>query len=128
MTYYTTYDNGYSNFGLLASLGIGFWLIYIAFWVVAIIALWKMYEKAGKPGWAVLVPFYNEYVLFEIAGYDGWMFLLLLVPFVNIVFYFLLGINIAKKFGRSTAFGVFLLVLFPIGYLMLGFNKDEYNA
>src|SRR5574344_3137400 len=77
--------------------------------VLMIIGMWKMYVKAGKPGWASIVPFYNLYVLFEIAGMNGWMFLLLLVPIANIVFLIILYINLAKAFGKSGGFAAGLI-------------------
>jgi len=102
-------------------------VICLAVAVVCIIGMWKMYTKAGKPGWAVLVPFYNIYVLLQIAGRPGWWLVLYLIPFVNIVVGILVAIDIAKAFGQSAAFGIFLLFLFSaIGYLMLGFGNYRY--
>lgn len=103
------------------------WILAIVFAVLMIVALWKVFEKAGKPGWAAIVPFYNTYVLFQVAGYNGWMFLLMLIPFVNFVMTILVSLGVAKNFGRSAVFGIFGLWIFSfIGYLMLGFGKDKY--
>jgi Na+/melibiose symporter-like transporter len=88
--------------------------------------MWKLYVKAGKPGWAAIIPFYNIYVLFEIAGMNGWMFLLLLIPIVNIVILIMLYINLAKAFGKSTTFTVGLIFLNIIFILILGFGNDRY--
>ena len=73
--------------------------------VIMIVANWKVFTKAGKPGWASIIPLYNMYVMFEIAGMNGWMFLLTFVPIANIIIQIMLYLNLAKKFGKSTGFG-----------------------
>jgi len=95
--------------------------------VIMIIANWKIYTKAGKPGWASIVPFYNMYVMYEIAGMNGWMFLLTFIPIVNIVIQIMLYLNLAKKFGKSTGFAIGLILLNPIFLLLLAFGNAEYN-
>jgi uncharacterized membrane protein YhaH (DUF805 family) len=124
--YDTTYaaDNGASS----AFSGV-FVLIWLALVVFSIVATWKLYTKAGKPGWASIVPFYNVYVLLQIAGRPGWWMLLFFVPFVNIVIGLLLALDLAKVFGKSTVFGVVGLFLFStIGYAMLAFGSAKYTA
>lgn len=95
--------------------------------VIMIVANWKIYTKAGKPGWASLVPFYNMYLMYEIAGMNGWMFLLTFIPIVNIVIQIMLYLNLAKKFGKSTGFAIGLILLNPIFLLLLAFGNAEYN-
>ena len=95
--------------------------------VIMIVANWKIYTKAGKPGWASIVPFYNMYVMYEIAGMNGWMFLLTFIPIVNIVIQIMLYLNLAKKFGKSTGFAIGLILLNPIFLLLLAFGNAEYN-
>lgn len=101
-------------------------IIYIAIIVVTLAAQWKIFVKAGKPGWAAIVPFYNLYVAFEIAGMNGWMFLLLCIPIVNIVFAFKLYIGLAKAFGKGTGFGILSVFFTTICMLILGFGSAEY--
>jgi len=102
-------------------------LLYLGFLVLMIVAGWKIFEKAGEEGWKVLIPVYNTYTLFRIAGRNGWGFLLLFIPVVNFVVTIILAIDLAKHFGKSTTFGVVGLWLFNvIGALMLGFGKAEY--
>ncbi|MBM3810506.1 MAG: hypothetical protein FJW20_02605 [Acidimicrobiia bacterium] len=102
-------------------------LAILALAVIAIIGAWKMFTKAGQPGWAILIPFYNIYVLLKIAGRPGWWLLLLLIPLVNIVFLAIVAIDIAKSFGQSAVFGIFLLLIFNgIGYIVLGFGNYKY--
>src|SRR5580700_3618965 len=112
--------------GLLAMGGVMFF-VWMAIMVVLIIGFWKVFEKAGQPGWAILVPFYNAYILLKIAGRPGWWLVLFLVPVVNLVIAILVAIDVAKAFGQSPAFGVVLLFLLSgIGYLMLGFGNYRY--
>lgn len=102
-------------------------VIYFAAIIIMIVAMWKMFAKAGEAGWKSLVPFYNTYILFRIAGRNGWGFLLLLVPIVNVVVSVMLAVDLAKHYGKSTAFGVIGLFFFStIGYLILGYGSAEY--
>ncbi len=94
--------------------------------VVVYVAMWKMFVKAGKPGWACLVPFYNIYCLFDMAFGNGWLFLLIFVPCVNFVIAIMLYFKLASAFGQGVGFGFGLLFLFPIFTLILGFGKAEY--
>ncbi|MGA2182456.1 MAG: DUF5684 domain-containing protein [Bryobacteraceae bacterium] len=113
--------------GALAGLGIGMFLVMMAVAVVFIIGYWKVFVKAGQPGWAILIPIYNIYILLKVAGRPGWWVLLFLIPFVNIVIMLLVAIDVAKSFGQSAVFGVVLLFLLSgIGYLVLGFGKYKY--
>lgn len=102
-------------------------VIYLAVVVAAVVAMWKMFEKADEEGWKSLIPLYNTYTLFRIAGRNGWGFLLLLVPFVNLVVLLVVSIDLAKHFGKSAGFGVVGLWLFSVvGYLILGFGDAKY--
>lgn len=94
--------------------------------IFTIIAAWKMFEKANQKGWKSLIPFYNLYVEFEIAGLNGWLFLLLLVPIANIVIAIILADHLAKSFGRGIGYTLGLLFLPTIFQLILGFGNDKY--
>jgi hypothetical protein len=112
--------------GLLA-MGGAMMIVMLAIVVVLIIGLWKVFVKAGQPGWAVLVPFYNAYILLKIAGRPGWWIVLFLIPLVNIAIGVIVAIDVAKVFGQSAVFGVVLLFLLGgIGYLILGFGDYRY--
>jgi len=103
-------------------------LIQLALSIVVIVAVWKVFVKAGKPGWASIIPVYNLYVMVQIAGREWWWFLLILIPFVNIVIAAIVSIDIARKFGKQTAFGFGLFLLPFIFYPMLAFGRDTYTA
>jgi hypothetical protein len=94
-----------------------------------IVVYWRIYEKAEQPGWACIIPIYNLVVLMRIIGKSGWLILLYFIPIVNIVFSIIVAINLAKVFGKSTAFGVLGLWLFAIvGYLILAFGDARYRG
>ena len=96
---------------------------------VAIAALWRVFEKAGQPGWAAVVPIYNTYVLtLEVCKKPILWFILTLVPLVNAVIMILLMIELAKAFGKSTAFAVGLILLGPVFLAILGFGDAQYEA
>ena len=101
-------------------------LIYLAIIVLVIAGYWKVFEKAGHPGWAAIVPFYNIYIMLKIAGKPGWWLLLFLIPFVNIIISIIVNVEIAQKFGRSAGFGIGLAFLSFIFYPILGFGDDQY--
>jgi hypothetical protein len=107
----------------------GMLLFWLALLVIVIIGGWKVFEKAGQPGWAILIPVYNVYILLKIAGRPGWWLLLYFVPLVNIVIAIVVAIDIAKAFGQSALFGFLLLFLLcGIGYLILGFGNYRYQG
>ena len=113
--------------GALVAMSGAFTIVMLAVAVVFLIGLWKVFEKAGHPGWAAIVPFYNAYILLKIAGRPGWWLLLFCIPLVNIVVAAIVAIDMAKAFGQSAAFGVVMLFLLSgIGYLMLGFGNYRY--
>lgn len=100
--------------------------LVIFFTVFLVVSQWQIFKKAGKPGWASLVPIYNTIVLLQIAGKPWYWFFFLLIPFVNIVFVFLINDSLAKKFGKSSGFGVGMTLLAFIFYPMLASDKTKY--
>jgi uncharacterized membrane protein YhaH (DUF805 family) len=109
-------------------VGIIFFLLYMGVIVLMLAGMWKIFEKAGKPGWAAIVPIYNVVVLLEIVGKPVWWILLLLIPFVGIVFAILLAIELAKSFGKDAAYGLGLAFLPFIFYPILGFGSARYRG
>jgi hypothetical protein len=102
------------------------WLLYIAWIVLYLAAGWIVYTKAGQEGWKSLIPIYNWYVLMKIIGRPGWWWVLLLIPFVNIVIWIIVSIDLAKSFGKGTGFALGLIFLSPIFYLILAFGPARY--
>lgn len=113
--------------GEVAAAGVGS-IVYLIVLVVVIAALWKVFTKAGKPGWAAIVPFYNIIVLLEIVGRPLWWIVLFLIPFVNIVVAFITSFDLAKSFGKGTGFGLGLVFLGPIFLPILGFGSARYQG
>lgn len=100
--------------------------IYLAIIALIIIGLWKMFEKAGKPGWAALVPIYNIVVMLEIVGRPIWWIILLFIPCVGIIVSVVMCIDLAKSFGKGTGYGLGIVFLGFIFIPMLGFGDAKY--
>ena len=105
-----------------------FWICYAVVLLLMIAAMWKVFSKAGQPGWAVLIPIYNIYVLCKVAGRPGWWLLLMLIPLVNLVIAIILNIDVAKNFGKGVGFGIGLIILPFIFYPILGFGSAQYQG
>ena len=115
-------DTDYGS-GVLAVLSSIFSFIIA---IISLVAMWKVFVKAGKPGWAVLIPIYNVYVMLEIVGRPWWWLLLLLIPLVNFVIIIILMIDLAKSFGKGAGFGLGLFFLSFIFMLILAFGDAQY--
>jgi len=101
-------------------------LVWLVVTVLLVVALWKIFVKAGQPGWASLIPIYNTVVMLRMTGHSGWWFLGMLVPFLNFFVIIRLIFNLASVFGRSVSFGFGLLFLSPIFIMVLAFGKSRY--
>jgi glycopeptide antibiotics resistance protein len=102
--------------------------VYLVVIVAAIAGMWRTFTKAGKPGWAAIVPIYNLVVLAEIAGKPVWWGLMLCIPCVNFIFLFLLMIPLAERFGKPAGFGIGLALLGFIFFPILGFGNAQYRG
>lgn len=105
-----------------------FWILYLGFIIVYIAAIWKVYTKAGKPGWAAIIPIYNIVVMLEIAGRPLWWLLLLFIPFVNFIVGLIVYTDVAKSFGKSTGFGLGLFFLGFIFFPILAIGDAQYQG
>lgn len=103
-------------------------IFYVIFIALMIAAQWKIYTKAGKPGWACIVPIYNIIVLLEIVGKPWWWLLLMLIPFVNLVFFIWMYNLLSKSFGKSEGFTVGIILLPFIFLPILGFGDAVYQG
>lgn len=95
--------------------------------VLLFAGLWKVFEKAGKPGWAGIIPIYNLYVLVKISGNAWYWFALFFVPVINFFATLKVSIDIAGKFNKGILFGLGLTFLSFIFYPLLGFGGYQYN-
>jgi hypothetical protein len=103
-------------------------IVYLAIIVLMIASMWKVFTKAGKPGWAAIVPIYNLIVMCEIAGKPAWWVVLFLIPIVSLIASFIIMIGIANAFGKSAGFGIGLALLGFIFFPMLGFGSAQYQG
>ena len=148
-----TYNYDFDDFGAAAGglaagviilIGI-IVLIALAVAVVSIIGQWKMFTKAGKPGWAAIIPFYNQWIACRIAGISSWWVVLILVcelvgsviPFIgwiislaasigSIYMMIVLAVSTARAYGQSDGYAVGYILAAPIFYCITGFGKAKF--
>lgn len=107
---------------------IGIILIYVALLALLFASMWVVFTKAGKPGWAALVPIYNLIILLEIVGKPWWWLFLMLIPLLNVVFAIWTYNLLSKSFGKSEGFTVGLLLLSFIFFPILAFGDAKYQG
>jgi hypothetical protein len=96
--------------------------------LLVIVAMWKVFTKAGQPGWASIIPIYNLYVWCKIVGRPGWWIILMFIPLVNFIIAIILSIDLAKSFGKGAGFGIGLALLGIIFWPILGFGSAQYQG
>ncbi len=114
-------------FGYIVGVIAIFWIIYLPILIYQIIVGWKIYQKAGQPGWASIIPIYNIIVLLDIVGKPRWWIILLFIPFVNIYFSVVVIHNLSLVFGKDAGFTVGLIFLGIIFLSILAFGKSTYQ-
>ena len=125
------YDYGYdvgstvaTGFGAALGILAFVYILCLAVCIFTIVCNWKVFKKAGKNGWEAIIPIYNVVVLLEITKLPMWYLILFFIPGVNFVALILIYIQLAKKFGQSTLFGIGLIFFTPIFMAILAFNKN----
>ena len=113
-----------STSGHVSPAFIIFWLLVTVFLIAA---MWKVFSKAGKPGWACLIPIYNLYVWCKIVGRPGWWIILMLIPLVNLVVCIIVYVALAKAFGKGVGFALGLIFLGFIFFPILAFGDATYH-
>lgn len=120
---------GVESMGALSGgLLIGLILVYLVVLLVLVVSMWKIFSKAGKPGWASLIPIYNLVVLLEIVGRPVWWLVLMLLPLVNVVIGIIVLVDLAKSFGKGVGYALGLLFFGIIFYPMLAFGSAQYRG
>ena len=101
----------------------------IAFFFVAAVAIgrWKVFEKAGQPGWGALIPIYNLFLLLRITQRPTWWLILYAIPFLNLLPLVLVPLDVARYFGKSLLFGWGLILFGFVYYPILGFGSAQYR-
>lgn len=103
-------------------------LIYLAVIVVVIAGAWKMFEKAGQPGWGAIIPIYNAYLMCKIVGRPGWWLILMFIPFVSLIVAIVVCNDMSKSFGRGIGTTLGLIFLGFVFVPILGFGSAEYEG
>ncbi len=140
-SYYSTYGypSGYSNAdaivassAILSALMV-YLVIILAVYIVQIIAMWKIFTKAGEKGWKSIIPIYNVVILFKISGLSPWLvlaFLAVIIPFIGwlvpVALNAILSYKLAKAFNKDGGWAVGLYFLAPVFYMILAFGSSEY--
>jgi len=109
-----------------SSPGPVFWIVWCAVIVFFIASMWKVFTKAGQPGWAAIVPIYNLVVLCQIAGKPVWYVLLMLIPIVNIVVAVMVWHGVSTNFGHGVGFTLGLVFLGAIFIPILAWGDSKY--
>jgi len=89
--------------------------------------IWMIFAKAGKPGWAALIPIYNLVVMLEIVDKPTWWLLLFCIPCVNVIASILVAVELANRFGQGAGFAIGMILLPMIFYPILGFGGAQYR-
>lgn len=103
-------------------------LIAGLFGLVMLAAMWKIFTKAGQPGWACIIPIYGAIVLLKVAGKPWWWIFLFIIPIVSFVMLILTYVGLANNFGKGGGFAVGLVLLSPIFIPILGFGSAQYRG
>jgi hypothetical protein len=114
--------------GATAAMTLLWMIIWLPLAILEIAGMWKVFTKAGRPGWAAIVPVYNNLQLIWTTGRPWWWILLMLIPIVNIVVIAMILHDISKSFGRGVGMTLLLFFLPFIGFPMLGFGSATYNG
>lgn len=118
-------QTGSDGGGILGAFG---GLFGLAITILIIAGIWKVFTKAGEPGWASIIPIYNVFVLLKIVGRPAWWLILFLIPFVNFVIWIVVSVDVAKSFGKGIGFAIGLMVLPMFFYPALGFGSATYQG
>ena len=127
---YSSYDYGYTAgqdavIGAMGMFFVIFYLFVFAISIFQIVCVWKVYKKAGKGGWEAIIPIYNNIVLLEITDLPLWYIVLSFIPIANIYFVVKVSLELARKFNKSSGFGVGLFLVPVVFYAILAFEKEN---
>lgn len=106
-------------FIVLALLAFGAFIAYIA-------GMWKVFEKAGQPGWGALVPILNILYMLDMADRETWWIILFFIPVINGLIFIVINIDIAKNFGKGPGYGLAMWLLPFVFWPLLGFGDETY--
>lgn len=94
--------------GMFAAI-LTFGLIY---YILLVIAGWKIFEKAGEKGWKSLIPIYNTYIFYKIVGMKNYFWAILIMSFAISLITTALGQGTQmQSMNLATGAGVFSFIL-----------------
>ncbi len=117
---------GMPDFGAMAAMLIPFIVVGVLASLIVIVGVWKTFEKAGKPGWASLIPIYNGIVFLDIVGRPWWWLLVFCIPCIGWYFAIIVTIEFVQAFGQGTGMVLLMIFLPFIAWLILGFGSARY--
>ena len=120
-----TYDSSTTT-SMSDSQAMGLAVVMVIAVVIVVASMWRVFQKAGEPGWHAIVPFLNTWTMIKVAGRPGWWFFLYFIPCVNYVVAFIVFYDVAKAFGRSSIFGVGTALFSPVFLPILAFGSSEH--
>jgi hypothetical protein len=103
-------------------------VVWLAVVVLMVVSMWKVFVKAGKPGWAAIIPIYNLVVLLEVAERPLWWIILFFIPIADLVVTIIVSLDVARLFGKGAGFGIGLWLLWFIFYPILAFGDAQYRG
>lgn len=118
------FNDIYPGYYYSAGVSTAWSFISLAIAALSIVAMWKIFVKAGEEGWAAVVPFYNLYILYKITWGNGLMFLLLLIPIANIVIHIITMVKLSRAFGKGGGWACGLIFLNTIFICIMAFSND----
>jgi hypothetical protein len=124
----TMIDYYSSDYGLYSSACGAIWGIYFVLAIIGIVSMWKIFTKAGLAGWKSIVPLYNMYCLFKITWGNGWIFLSMIVPVLDLVIWIMTMYRLAKAFNKGIGFCLGLIFFGVVFYPILAFGNSKYDA
>lgn len=112
----------------MKSLGTTYMIVLLLFLLLMLASMWMVFEKCGEAGWKSLVPIYNLYILIVICGKPGWWFILLFIPLIGMICYFIAMLALSERFGRGAVFGIGLFFLPMVFFPLLAFGGPPAKA
>jgi len=114
-------------------LGAGGFAVMLTIGLLYLIGFWRLFVKAGVPGWYSLIPILSQWYMFKIAGYKGWLAFVGLIPVIGQIVALIATVlsfeSINRRFGKI-GFGwtLFAVLLSPIWVVVLGFEANHFDA
>lgn len=122
------YDLNYVDYNVDPAMATFLSIVSVVLAILLIIAMWKIFQKAGEAGWKSIIPLYNTYIMYKITWGSGWFFLLSLIPVINVFMYIITAYKLAKAFGKGFLYTLGLIIFPFIFQLILGFGNSQYRG